>query len=284
MKLIINPNSGKLKQRGKLDALVKNIKRIIKKSYIEITKSPLHATEIAYKAAKNGVKTIISVGGDGTLNEIITGIRGYNVNLGIIPTGSGNDFARSLNLHKNPLLILKNLCNYRPKKIDLISVNGNSVGINVIGTGIDSEVVRVLKGSKKYFAGFYKALKDHQPYNYDISIDGKKKIFENVNLIAIANGKYFGHKMFIAPEARLDDGYFDIIIVEGLSRFKLFCLFPEIYLGLHIHNKNVHTFKAKELEINKPDGLYYEKDGDLAFSDSLKLKILDREITVLTRE
>ena len=149
MKLIINPNSGKLKQRGKLDALVKNIKRIIKKSYIEITKSPLHATEIAYRAAKNGVKTIISVGGDGTLNEIITGIRGYDVNLGIIPTGSGNDFARSLNLHKNPLLILKNLLNYRPKKIDLISVNGNSIGINVIGTGIDSEVVRVLKGSKK---------------------------------------------------------------------------------------------------------------------------------------
>ncbi|MCD6578665.1 diacylglycerol kinase family lipid kinase [bacterium] len=282
MKLIINPFSGQLKKRGRLDIFRKYIKRFLKNAYVELTDGPLHASEIAYKAVKNGFKTIVSVGGDGTFNEVVHGVAGEKVDLGLVPMGSGNDFARSLGLNGNPLETLKNISDYRPKKIDIISLNGGKIATNIVGTGIDSEVVQMLQGTRSYFTGFYRALIRHKTKDYNITLDGKEYFMKDVNVIVVANGNYFGRNMKIAPMAKIDDGLLDIIIIKKLSKFQLFTLFPRVYRGTHIGHPNCFLYHVKKIKIEKDGGFYYERDGELGFSNFLEMSVLYKNISILT--
>ena len=281
MKLIVNPRAGKFRKGSLLNKFIRLVERNFHREFnIEFTKAPLHAAEIAYRAIKEGFQNIVSVGGDGTFNEVVQGTRGENVNLGIIPMGSGNDFAKSINLYLPPFKVLGSIHRYKPLLVDHVKVN-DTYFVNVLGTGIDSEVVKYLKNKRNYLFGFYRSLIKHKPNKFDVTIDGREYRFNNVNLLAVANGKYFGHSMKIAPNADVTDGLLNIVVVRNFRRLKLFFLFPRIYSGTHVNHPNVITLKGKSIKVSSEKEIYYQRDGELGKSPELNIEVVHKGLKLL---
>ncbi len=281
MKFIINPNAKLLKIKSNLNRVLHIIKYQFRdEANIEITKGVFHAAEIAYKAMKSGIGKIVSVGGDGTLNEILHGIIGGESALGIIPMGSGNDFARTLKFRGTPFAILRSMHLKKERPIDVIKVN-DSFFLNSMGTGIDSEVIMLIKKERNYLGGFYKSVLKHKPFDIELTVDGSRKQYQDVSLILFSNGKYFGNKMKVSPNSELDDGKMEIVLVSGAPKLELITIFPTIYFGTHIHNKHVHIYSCRVVEYKGAEQLYFQKDGDLFSTSGFKMTLLDKALKIL---
>ncbi len=216
------------------------------------------------------------------MNEIIQGIGGSDTSIGLVPMGSGNDFARSLGLYRHPFRIIKGLNDCGTRTVDIARVDDHYF-INIMGTGLDAEVIKLLEGSRTYFRGFYHALLDHKTRDYQLNIDGIVHDFWDVNAIFIANGKYFGRNMKISPNSILDDGLLEVIVIYGLSKAKLFLLFPKIYLGAHItHAHNIKVFQAKNIEITASKEVPFQRDGELFSSKKVKIELLPGGVEFLS--
>ncbi|MCK5223708.1 diacylglycerol kinase family lipid kinase [Candidatus Calescamantes bacterium] len=282
MQFIINPLAGKFKRKGILKRILNCLNVFHRSAKIAFTEGRSHASELASRYVADGVRTIVSIGGDGTLNEIIHGIGGSNTSIGLVPMGSGNDFARSLGLYRHPFRIIKGLTDCGTRTVDIAKVD-DQYFLNIMGTGIDAEVIKHLEGARTYFRGFYHALLDHKPGDYQIKIDGIVHDFWDVNGIFVANGKYFGRRMKISPNSILDDGLLEVIVIYGLSKARLFMLFPKIYVGAHItHAHNIKIFQAKNIEITASKEVPFQRDGELFSSKKVKIEILPGGVEFLS--
>lgn len=282
-RFIINPHAGRIKKPAKLkkfiDLIHEHFEDVLDR--IEITNGPQHATKLTKEAIKDGVKTIVSVGGDGTHNEVIHGMTGVHVDLGLIPAGSGNDFVLGLKLEKNPFKCLKKMRNYVARPIDIGKVNDFSF-LNVMGCGIDADVIRLLEGKHGYASGFYHALKYHEYKDLILSVDGQRHKYEQISIIAVANGRFFGNGMMISPDSVLDDGLLNVIVIHGMSKFKLFSLFPLLYIGQHMKiKKHVKQYKGKNISILSDKFTDFQRDGELFCAKRLDISIIPHYLSIL---
>ncbi|MBR3018024.1 MAG: diacylglycerol kinase family lipid kinase [Clostridia bacterium] len=191
------------------------------------TEHPGHATILAKEASEAGADTVLSVGGDGTAFETAQGLAGSDTALGLIPAGTGNDFAKAIGSPKTPEAALEFVLTHPPKKTDAGEINGRMF-INEIGTGFDVSVLDYAEKAKKYCRGLL-------PYLYGVirtlfrfrsisvtySIDGKPAVTQEAFVIAVANGGMIGGGIPIAPEARVDDGMLDFLIVGKIQKRNL---------------------------------------------------------------
>lgn len=286
---IINPVAG----RGKAKRLIPLIEEMMKTSEkmydIVTTKKPRQAIELASDGASKGYKTIVAVGGDGTINEVAKGIFFHGLSrLGIVPSGTGNDLAKTLNIPRDPKEAINIILKDKSRRIDVGCVN-NIFFLNIASIGLDSEVLKntenikkKIKGKIAYVLGFFKTIFNYKNKNVEIELDDIK-ISEEVVLVAVGNGRYYGGGMKICPMALIEDGYFHTCVIKNISKMKLFVVFPLIFWGTHIKfKKHVEIYRAKKIKVKTKESIYLNIDGEIfKVDDEAVFTIDDKGIEVV---
>jgi len=256
------------------------------------------ATTVTREALHSNVTRIIAVGGDGTLGEVVNGYlddRGVAINLeasiGLLPSGTGSDFRRSLALkdHHDFLKSLRGsesrwLDAARATFIDQRGVDGSRFFINVASFGLGGDasalvnqwrekLPRWIGGRARFAAAAIAALKRYE--NVDISLQLDERVIEiSSNLIVVANGRYAGGGMMLAPHAQLDDELFDVILTDGITRFDVIKELRRIHGGGHLKNRKVTELKARQVSINAGKPLAIDVDGEMVGYTPASLKVL----------
>lgn len=269
----------------------------------EFTTKPLDAFELALEGIKKGYKRLISVGGDGTVNEIANAILTQNIidsteiALGSIGTGTGNDWRKTVGIPKDYKQAIKVIKEGKYILQDVGKVNYFQNGqeksrffINVAGMGFDAVVTYKANARKKhYFKKFvysinlFSTLFSFKDPYIEIKIDGKK-VYEDKSLtLNVGICKYSGGGMMFTPNAIYDDGLFDITVVDKISIFKILINLRKIYDGSFINNDAVKTFKAKNIEITSKEKIYLEVDGESLGHCPFHFKIYPKRLKVIVR-
>lgn len=272
---IVNPISGK----GKTLKAVDRIKKVCEEENLDyeiyFTEYPKDATKIArkYRFTKN---IIYSVGGDGTLNEVLNGIVGTKNLLGVIPAGSGNDFYKTLSKIDEEYPV-----------IDIGKVNDRYF-INIISIGIDAEVannVSLMKKRKVPTNQIYNASLIYTFFKYkykdiELSIDEKEQKKGKCTILTICNGKVYGGGYKIAPSAKLTDGYFDVYYVEKVNKPQLPSLINMLKQGIHEKHNKVHKSQATKIKFKCDKELVCNIDGEIMTAKKFNVKIIPNAITI----
>lgn len=253
---------------------------------IKVTQKIGDAELIAKKAQTADFFTIVSVGGDGTLHEVVNGMIGGRQKLGIVPAGTGNDFARSLSIPFNIRGAIENLVHGKAAPIDLGSLNDRYF-VNFCSVGLDALIAEEANKIKRYFSGNYsyimgvvKALGKFKSLNVELIIDDIK-YNEEIMLVAVCNGAYYGGGMNIAPQAKVSDGQFDICVVRKMSKLKLLCLFPTIFKGKHIKYDEVKIYRGKNIQIFSKEDMHVNADGDIVNSRPVKFEMVHNKMELI---
>ena len=272
---IVNPISGK----GKTLKAVDRIKKVCEEENLDyeiyFTEYPKDATKIArkYRFTKN---IIYSVGGDGTLNEVLNGIVGTKNLLGVIPAGSGNDFYKTLSKIDEEYPV-----------IDIGKVNDRYF-INIISIGIDAEVannVSLMKKRKVPTNQIYNASLIYTFFKYkykdiELSIDEKEQKKGKCTILTICNGQVYGGGYKIAPSAKLTDGYFDVYYVEKVNKPQLPSLINMLKQGIHEKHNKVHKSQATKIKFKCDKELVCNIDGEIITAKKFNVKIIPNAITI----
>lgn len=288
---IINPAAGKGKTLEYIPKIQKAFLDTNEEYFIEITEKPGHATEIVKKYVKEANYRVYSIGGDGTLNEVLNGIVGTDSSLGIIPSGTGNDFIRSMKKTNNKSDILERTIKGSEELIDIAKANGRYF-INISSVGIDAEIahnaskikkIPILPGKLAYFISIFITLFKYKSKSLYIDIDGKVNNVDTL-LLAVANGKYYGGGMLVAPKANYTDGFFDVCMVKNLSKLKILFLFPRLIKGTHENIKEVTFFNSKQVKISSLKELSLNIDGEILRCSEVIYEIVHKGLKVLMPE
>jgi diacylglycerol kinase (ATP) len=228
------------------------------------------------------------VGGDGTANEVANGLIGSDVALGLYPIGSGNDFARALGYPRKRSRIAAFLAQAHPRRIDVGEVNGR-IFLNAAGVGIDGHVAerilastRVVGPTLGYFVGALVSIATYRPRSMRVRV-GETLREGNHLIVVAANGTHFGSGMHVAPDAKIDDGQFDIIVGGDLGRWASLVALGKLYRGTHVDGKTVLAFRAPALDVEFFEPQPMEADGEAARVNEFRVRMRPRALTVLAR-
>ncbi len=264
---IVNPVAGKKQVVECINQMKKAALDRGFEAAVYITEGFGDATGKGQRAVDEGCDVVAAVGGDGTVSELVNGILGSGAVMGIIPTGSGNDFARTLGIPSNFDEALGCILNGNIRSIDIGVVNDRYF-VNVASVGFDARVAMETNKIKKrvsgplaYVLGVFKTLAEYKPFDIELEAE-TETIRKQATLVALANGEYYGGGMKIAPGAVPDDGLLEVYVVDGMSRLKILRLFPLIYSGRHTGRPEVRSFKAKSVNIRCQNG-YINSDGEV---------------------
>jgi YegS/Rv2252/BmrU family lipid kinase len=235
---------------------------------------------------------LVVSGGDGTLFEALNGYfnnkSGRKIPIAVVPIGRGNAFARDINLTPaNWKDSIKIISEGKIKKVDVakfIMQGAEYYFINILGLGFVTDVAKTAFklrsfGHLSYLIGvFYRTIK-LRPYELKIEIDGN--IIERENVFAeISNSRYTGKDFLMAPSAKIDDGFLDVILLNKVTRARLLQCLPKIFNGTHIKMKEVETFKAKKIKIATNPTKLLTPDGQLMGSTPIEIECLPKAIEV----
>ncbi len=274
--IIYNPTSGKGKGKKVAFELFEYIKNKGLSSYLVESQSKSDLQENIKKLA-NSFELIFVCGGDGTFRDAIEAVQeiGADIPLALIPAGSGNDFAKSVGIIDQSTEELVDIY-LKSEDIYVYGIDCNDdYLINVFGIGIDTAILkrrlgyRVLKGSFSYMASAFRTLFTYKPRKYRIKLDDIE-IEDNLYIVAVGNGKYFGGGMMICPKADPYSEYFHVVMMKKANVFKLIKAFKNIYKGTHIDLPYIDSYLSKTVEIEFLDGKeYYNLDGDIKLDASV---------------
>ncbi|WZL80529.1 diacylglycerol kinase family lipid kinase [Vallitaleaceae bacterium 9-2] len=285
---IVNTKAGK----GKAKELLPYIEELFENPQIHQTQYLGHAIELAKENA--GPDTIIySLGGDGTLNEVVHGVMlsqySKETIVGIIPCGSGNDFIKSITSIRDPKVLLDQYREGNRRTIDVGVLNGRHY-INIASVGFDAEIVHNAKKYKRlpmfsaelaYLISVFATILKLKVYPVNIQVDGKALKQKEVLLISLANAKYYGGGMKPSPKAVFDDGYLDFCVIERVSKIRVPFLLPKYIHGTHEKIKQVQMYRGKSLTIKSQDSLPINIDGEIIWNDQLDVTIKENALTIL---
>lgn len=262
--LAINPTSAQ-GSGAKVGQLVSNYLSERKISYRLVTGSNALTFQENLRKESAIANGIIAVGGDGLIHMSLQVAAHTNIPLVPIPAGTGNDFVRTLGWDpEKPLEPLWAALTKDPESIDLGNVDGEFFGA-IASTGFDSLVnerankMRWPKGPAKYNVAMALEIPKFKPKNYRFTVDGESFQREAM-LIAVANGRSYGGGMLICPDANLQDGLFDLLILNPVSKREFISIFPSVYEGKHITHPAVEIMRAREVTI-EADAICYA-DGE----------------------
>ncbi len=265
---IVNPVAGRNRAEKLLPLISKEMTARGIAFDIKLTEGKGDGKILAEKAIEEGYKVIVAVGGDGTINEVINGAYGKEGIVGIIPAGTGNDFARSLNISFDFYRAIEDIIKGTVGEVDVGLIN-QELFINVASIGLDAHIAaeankikRYFNGSKAYIMALLKGIITYQSMRVRLVTDDMV-LDKHVMLVAFCNGGFYGGGMNIAPAADATDGLMDICIVERMSKLKLLRLFPTIFKGSHIKFEEVKQYRAKAFEIFVDNDIFINTDGEI---------------------
>jgi diacylglycerol kinase (ATP) len=267
------------------------------------TRAPGAATDLALVAAREGASKVVAVGGDGTVHEVVEGLvrSGQDAAgrpaLGVIPGGTGNDFAKLVGVERDLAGALDIVAAHRTRPWDVGRARwsgGEETFINAIGTGIDVEVVRQLDrlprmpGVASYLVALLRALRRYRAVPLDVRTDGADSA-RSVMIIAVANGRCIGGGFHVCPAARPDDGWLDTCIVDEVGLMGIARIMPKILKGRHGSDPRVSIGRAREVRIvaRGAEDLFFQLDGELrepAGARELHVSIMPGALRVLVGE
>lgn len=281
--VIVNPASagGRTRRRWHENAGV--LRRLGIEAEVVMTTSPGSATKLVRTALRRGARRIVSFGGDGTLNEVVNGFfdesgepLGAGAALCVVPSGSGGDFGRTAGIARAQADALSVLAGEDTRAIDAGRIDFDDGSrryfLNVADCGIGGEVVaRVnrsrfkgggLRGSAVFLWQSLATLMRYRGGEVRVTIDGEV-VQRAVQSVVIANGRFFGGGMHIAPGAQLDDGVFDVVIIEALGRLRSMTAMPSLYRGTHVRRPEVEVRRGRVIRVEHLAGpLLFDVEGE----------------------
>lgn len=285
---IVNPAAGNGRPLKFIPRIEGFFKKIGEKYKLVLTERPGHATLIAREYAGREDLRVYSVGGDGTLNEILNGMAGKSSSLAVIPGGSGNDFVRSICARPGSEDILTRTVKGEEKLVDLATINDRYF-INISSVGFDAQVaVNTSKykrspfvgGSLAYLAAVLETLRKYKSSFIKMVIDGKRMEFRSL-LAAVANGRYYGGGMKAVPSAEIDDGMLDVCVIEEKSRLEILKFLPRFIKGRHGDIQGVHFFRGKHIELECESEMPLNVDGETHTVKNAIFKVIPRGIRIV---
>jgi len=261
---IVNPNAGKKIS----DAIIKIIRKEFPQNMyyqIVIWKNKDHFEEISSLLKSEGYTDAIAVGGDGTVNQVASVIQGTSIRLGIVPIGSGNGLARSLGLSMDIEEVIKQIVEGKSAQIDCGKVNHQPFYCTS-GIGFDAHIAWLFaksksRGLKTYVKVTIAQLLSYRAKLYTLEFNGRT-INRKAFLITVANAGQYGNDFYIAPQAKLDDGLFHVVILKPFSVFSLFSIFIKIIRRKAQTSSFIETFTTDNLSILRDAGDSIHFDGE----------------------
>jgi len=263
---------------------------------IAFTEYAGHATELAYQYARMGFDAVVAVGGDGTVNEVARGlvkgygprVTGYGTALGIIPMGSGNGFARHLNIPMRPQKALEMINHSEPICVDYGLANGK-LFVSTCGTGFDALIADHFAGSNKrgfttYLQNILKDVFSYQPQTYHLVGDGID-VTHKAFLITFANANQWGNDALIAPKASVQDGKMDIMLMSSHALLGSASLALRLFAGSIDDSHFMDTIRAKEISLEREEVAPFHLDGDpVEMEKDIHIRIVADGLRVLVEK
>jgi YegS/Rv2252/BmrU family lipid kinase len=282
--LLVNPASAHGRSLKLLPGLERELDELRIPFRVERTRGLEDGVERALRAADaDEVPVVIS--GDGLIGAVGGALAGSETPLGIVPGGRGNDLARVLGIPAEPQAAAAMLAAGRTRRIDVGEVNGKRF-LGIVSVGFDSEANRVanetqfLRGNLVYAFAALRTLVRWKPARFTVRVDDERYRFTGYS-VSVANNRAFGGGMFIAPDAELDDGCFDIVAVGEVGKLKFVGNLPKVFKGTHVEEEQVSVFRARHLELtaSKPFPVY--ADGEHLSDLPASLRVLPRALSVV---
>ena len=287
--ILANPISGK--KKGRVYSL--RVKELLKKYNINadiiISEQPKHLTKVAKELSKKEKCRFYSLGGDGTLNEIATGIVGTDSEIVVIPCGTGNDFLRSISKYQSMRKIINISINKESTPTDIITFGKNKYCINILNMGFDAMIAKnvdkfrnipFISGATKYKLSIIYTLASGKNFRFKIS-SNEKSLKGKYTLAAIANGSFYGGGIKPCPNANVTDGLLDCCIINATDTFTKLHLLPKYQKGSHTLLKQVNIFKTKEIKIVSIHNFPVSVDGEMYYTNRLHIKVVPKAINIV---
>ena len=267
--IIINPKAGKGKSLKALRLTEEKFKEKGIEYAVMRTEGPRHAIRLAREAAESGATDIVAMGGDGTLNEVLNGIPDPSaVRIGLIPCGTGNDFAVSAGISRNIPEAIDQLIGCKARPTDYMQMDAGVRGINIIGTGIDVDVLdrcrrsKVLRGKVQYAVSLIVSLVKFEFYRFTAKYNGHENRHEAL-IACVGNGRQFGGGIPICPTAEIDDGLMDCMIAGRMKKIAIPAAFVSLMRGNILKKKFTSMERTTRLEVEPETRMTVQVDGEL---------------------
>ena len=262
---IVNPAAGTGNYKYSINKIYEDVDQNKYNILIETTDYKGHASKIAEHYKEKGIKNIVAVGGDGTINEIGAAIINTGISLGIMPRGSGNGLARYLSIPLNTKKALKIINDGKTRIIDAATINDKHF-FCTSGVGLDARVGIIFDKSKKrgsinYFKATVSEFLTYKPKKYKLRIDNKRRKIRSL-LITFANAGQYGNNVYISPDARIDDGLLDLCILKPFPKSFM------VPIGLRLVSKTLNkskyleVIKCKEVILKRKKKIKFHYDGE----------------------
>jgi YegS/Rv2252/BmrU family lipid kinase len=285
---IVNPIAG-TKTKNRVSKLIRELlNKDLFSPTVVVTEYPGHATQLAQQFALEGYYAVVAVGGDGTINEVGRGLCGSNTALGIIPNGSGNGFARHLEISTRMNRAIEMLNSSEVISVDYCTVNDIPF-FSTFGVGFDALVAQDFsntgRGLKGYIESIFKDIFQYKPEQYHLRGEGID-LTTSAFLINFANASQWGYDACIAPKASIQDGWMDIAIVNEFPLFKAPELAWQLFTKNIDENHYMHTVRSKEVWLTREnnESPVHIDGSPTQMEKELHIKIIEDGLKVLVKK
>ncbi len=309
--VIYNPAAG----RGRVQVQWSQVEQALRAAGIDFeavaTQAPLDAIRLARQAPTKFTQ-VIGVGGDGTIHEIVNGVlqacgENQTIPIGLIPLGNGDDFAKVIppetSIGGKPFgwrVAVQKIARGHTQLFDVgrilgdsprhgygegvhYFINGMDVGFGALAAQNFATTPKFLKGMSAYLGAILKTMINYPSLNLRIQLDDLPPFEQSTTMTVITNGRCFGNGFWVCPHAQVDDGFFDLMIAQSVSRLTILRMIPKLMNGTHIDEPIVRMAQARRVVLESDAPLVVETDGEIPYLDAhrLELDILPKKVRVI---
>ncbi|MEU0394900.1 YegS/Rv2252/BmrU family lipid kinase [Streptomyces sp. NPDC006208] len=286
---VVNPTAGGSSGTAALLPLARLLREAGAQLDTQYSRSLEHAQELARRAGEQG-HVVLAVGGDGIAGCVGGALSGTDTVFGLVPAGRGNDFARALGLPSDPAPLAELLLHGVPRAVDTIevesAVHARTTVLGSVYAGVDAvanryaNTSRLLRGAASYYAGGLRAVVSWRPAAYRITIDGVEHERLGYTVVA-ANSGFYGFGRKVAPDARLDDGLLDVVVIQHAPKRLFFTMMNELKTGAHLKRPQVEILRGKEVRIEADREVPYGADGEVDATLPVTVRVQPGALNVL---
>jgi diacylglycerol kinase (ATP) len=294
--LIVNPTAGGETAVDHVPMMRARLGAAVSRLEVVVTRGEGDATAAGERVVRDGCERLFVAGGDGTLNEVLNGVAQVEgglaqVTLGVIPLGTGNDFANAIGLPEEPDAAIARLLAGRPHAIDVGRVNGRHF-LNISAGGFIAEVseavpskLKTVLGKLAYLVGGARVLADYEPVEAEVTAAGPDgaPVTPRVSLYAFAvcNSKLIGGGRIIAPYALIDDGWLDVCLIHAMPTLEFVALLRRVASGDHVDDPRVSYFRTRSLDLAFARRVAINTDGQVLEADRCRYDVLPGAVRVI---
>ena len=292
---IVNPAAGDTASSTAGPAALLPVARLLREAgarvTVEYSRGLDHAAALAKEAVGRG-DVVLGVGGDGMAGCVGGAVAGTDGVFGIVPAGRGNDFARQLGVPGGQRDLAELLLDGEPRPVDAIEVTGSDatklVALGSVYAGVDAVAnrnanrSRLLRGSAAYYVGALRAVLTWRAAAYRVTIDGRRLERHGYTVVA-ANSGFYGFGLHVAPDARVDDGLLDVVIIKHAPKPLFFAMMKELETGAHVRRDVVEVLRGSDVRIEADRPLPYGADGELIGTLPVTVRVLPGALRVLSQ-